>query len=433
MSTEEPPGREENQVKDITDLLLGVVNWWCLKFGPSEVVNLVMRYYEHAEVYKGCLLLAEVTGLAKPINHKSSVARPALQPCAEDLVKMMKSLIDSNQLPRIVIPASELGKVPLDALSIQDERSVSARLESLEQSVKAIVSSVEKLSASKLNNNPVPCATSLPGLCITPESGLTRTFADVARGQQQGDHVPGQQAGNLGHGLGGQSHVNPRPRSRSPQVKRDHIGEVLSAEDTNGFKRQGRPRHQNRPATTGASQVVVEDVGDLQPSLQYYIGNTPGKATDDIIKKVLEKCAAPLLEGEEKFVIESIQCLTKDLEPRTKCWRVVVPHRFKQIMENNLLYPEGWKYREFVGIFRNPKNTAKKLKMAAENSTIVDEIMAESGQTVVQGKDQLLATLQQQVQQLMQMQGGRHVEAVGEADVGGQAGTGHGSQAQLAQ
>ena len=71
--------------------------------------------------------------------------------------------------------------------------------------------------------------------------------------------------------------------------------------------------------------------------------------------------------------------------------------------------------------------------MAAENSTIVDEIMAESGQTVVQGKDQLLATLQQQVQQLMKMQGGRHVEAVGEADVGGQAGTGHGSQAQLAQ
>ena len=208
---------------------------------------------------------------------------------------------------------------------------------------------------------------------------------------------------------------------------------MLSTDDTNGFKRQGRPRYQNRPATTGASQVVVEDVGDLQPSLQYYIGNTPGKATDDVIKKVLEKCDAPLLEGKEQLVIESIQCLTKDLEPRTKCWRVVVPHRFKHIMENNLLYPEGWKYREFVGIFRNPKNTAKKLKMAAENSTIVDEIMAESGQTVVQGKDQLLATLQQQVQQLMQMQGGRHVEAVGEADVGGQAGTGHGSQAQLAQ
>ena len=40
----------------------------------------------------------------------------------------------------------------------------------------------------------------------------------------------------------------------------------------------------------------MEDVGELQPSLQYYIGNTPGKANEDVIKKVLERCAAPLLE-----------------------------------------------------------------------------------------------------------------------------------------
>ena len=209
---------------------------------------------------------------------------------------------------------------------------------------------------------------------------------------------------------------------------------MLSTDDTNGFKRQGRPRYQNRPATTGASQVIVEDVGDLQPSLQYYIGNTPGKATEDVIKKVLEKCAVPLLQEKELLVIESIQCLTKDPEPRTKCWRIVVPHRFKSIMENNLLYPEGWKYREFVGIFRNPKNTAKKFKIAAENS-IVDEIMAESGQVAVQGKDQLLATLQHQVQQLIEMQGGDHgrVGAAGQADGGKQDGTGRSNPAQVAQ
>ena len=66
--------------------------------------------------------------------------------------------------------------------------------------------------------------------------------------------------------------------------KRDHAGDA----DGLGYRRQGRPRNQNRPAAAGAINVVVYNVGDLNPSLQYYIGNTPGKATDEIIKKVLQ-------------------------------------------------------------------------------------------------------------------------------------------------
>jgi hypothetical protein len=206
-------------------------------------------------------------------------------------------------------------------------------------------------------------------------------------------------------------------------VKRDHVGEEVVADET-GFRRQGRPRHQNRPAAAGASKVVVDEVGDLHPALQYYIGNTPGKASDDVIKKVLERCAVPILQEEGPLIIESIQCLTKDPDPRTRCWRVVVPHRFKEIMENNLLYPEGWKYREFVGIFRNSPRAAKKIRMT--DNTIVDQVMAESEQTV-NGRDKQLHDLQQQVMQLMQLQGNS-----------GQQGVGHGGaepvqQAQAAQ
>ena len=65
-----------------------------------------------------------------PSLHKNSVNRPALEPSADDLVTMMKVLIDSKKLPMIVIPASELGRVPLEAVSVSGERSVSARLES---------------------------------------------------------------------------------------------------------------------------------------------------------------------------------------------------------------------------------------------------------------------------------------------------------------
>ena len=45
--------------KTITDLLLGVVNWWCMKSGKTEVVNLVMRHFEHEEVYNSSLILSD--------------------------------------------------------------------------------------------------------------------------------------------------------------------------------------------------------------------------------------------------------------------------------------------------------------------------------------------------------------------------------------
>ena len=144
----------------------------------------------------------------------------------------------------------------------------------------------------------------------------------------------------------------------SPQVKRGPDGNA--EEDGNGYRRQGRPMNLNRSATAGASKVVVEEFGALQPSLQYYIGNTPGKANEEAIRKVLERCAAALLDDERgQLVIESVHCLTKETDPRTKCWRVVVPPRYKDIMENSELYPEGWRFREFVGIFRNSSRTAE--------------------------------------------------------------------------
>ena len=125
--------------KTITDLLLGVVNWWWLKGGKNEVVNLVLRHFEHAEVYKSSCYVAETCGWKMPSLHKNSVNRPrALEPSADDLVTMMKVLIDSKKLPMIVIPASELGRVPLEAVSVSGERSVSARLESLEECVKGV-------------------------------------------------------------------------------------------------------------------------------------------------------------------------------------------------------------------------------------------------------------------------------------------------------
>ena len=395
-------GGDVTSIKTVTDLLLGVVNWWCLKFDNTKVVNLVMRHFEQTEVYHSCLILADTCGLPKPVNHKKSIARPALDPCANDLVKIMRDLVDSKleHVPNIVIPAGQLGRVPLDALSVSDERSVGSKLESLEVSVQSIVSAVEKLAAVKA---PAP----LPAVSITPVSATASpgstgdpTFANVAsrllqavQSEQhgQGGHS-GQGSGQHGNGggqrgAGGQiGQGGNRVRSRSPQVKRDRDGDAV-ATDEDGFRKPGRGRHQNRQAAAGASKVVVEEVGDLQPSLQYFIGNTPGKANEDVVKKVLERCAEPLLEDSRgPLVIESVNCLTKDTDPRTRCWRVVVPPRFKDIMENSMLYPEGWRFREFVGIFRNSAKSAKKPRPNENN--IVDQVMAENSQSAMQGTEQ---------------------------------------------
>ena len=41
--------------------------------------------------------------------------------------------------------------------------------------------------------------------------------------------------------------------------------------------------------------------------------------------------------------------LTKEENPRTKCWKVEVSFRFKDIMEKDEVYTTGWKHRKLFG------------------------------------------------------------------------------------
>ena len=363
-----PPGDPKDSgpvAPVITDPLLGVVNWWCLQQGKSEVQNLVVRHFEVEEIYKSHLVLAEKCGLPQPSKHKTTAARPALDAYAGDLASNMFKLVQDKLVPLIVIPASELGRVPMGALSISDERSVSARLETLEDSVKSVVSTVERLMKQGPLQYKPAISPSLQALQV-PDVAVSftgpRSYSDVAaKGLQAAASV-----NTTGGHLGGH-----RTRSRSPQVKRSHEGDTV---DEEGYRQQGRPRNQRRPAASGASKVVVEEAGDLHPSLQYFIGNTPGRADENIIRKVLERCAAALLDSGEVLEIEKVQCLTKEQDPRTKCWRVVVPYKFKDLMENSQLYPEGWRFREFVGTFREPGASSKKPRYG---NTVVDQVMEE--------------------------------------------------------
>jgi hypothetical protein len=118
--------------------------------------------------------------------------------------------------------------------------------------------------------------------------------------------------------------------------------------------------------------VQVDGVGDYQPSLQYYIGNTPGKASPEVIKKVLSKCSEPLLTG-DVLEVEEMELLTQGDNPRTKCWRIVVPYKYMTLMENPELYPQGWRHRKFFG----SRKIQEKNKQPRLDGDVVDQVMRE--------------------------------------------------------
>ena len=72
--------------------------------------------------------------------------------------------------------------------------------------------------------------------------------------------------------------------------------------------------------------------------------------------EVLEKCAHNL--GVEGFTVEDAYCLTKEDNPRTKSWKVSVPARFKELMANPTMYPQGWSHRAFQPGFRRQEGAA---------------------------------------------------------------------------
>ena len=86
-------------------------------------------------------------------------------------------------------------------------------------------------------------------------------------------------------------------------------------------------------------------LGELTGPVHYWIGNTHPSTNIEMVEKVLTKCAESL--EVENFGIEDVLCLTKDDNPRSRSWRVTVPARLKEAMENPAMYARGWSHRVF--------------------------------------------------------------------------------------
>ena len=107
------------------------------------------------------------------------------------------------------------------------------------------------------------------------------------------------------------------------------------------------------------------------------MGNTTPRANPDIIKAVLVKCATEI--GKDLQVLD-VKCLTTGMDnPRTRSWKVKVPYKFKELMEKNELYPEGWTYRKFFAP-RNANQGAGN-KKARQDDELVQQVLQEQQQT----------------------------------------------------
>ena len=131
---------------------------------------------------------------------------------------------------------------------------------------------------------------------------------------------------------------------KSPSVKRGY-SEVAKDAPTNGevpFQPAPGKRRQPRKMTYGTNKVEVE--GAEAAPVDVFVGNTNPRATEEIIRKVLIKCADNMPD-KPKLEILDVQLLTnpeRDPNPRTRSWVVRIAYKFKSLIENAGFYPSGW-------------------------------------------------------------------------------------------
>ena len=148
-----------------------------------------------------------------------------------------------------------------------------------------------------------------------------------------------------------------RPRGRSPQVKRG--AEALEKPD--------EVKARTRPAAKFGTRVVNMEGAEAAP-VSFFIGNTNPKSVKESIEKVVLQCANEL--GENKLKVEDIEVisLTKVEHPRTKCWKLTVPNRWRETFRDDSFWPMGWSHRPWSNRnLNNVKDSAKKQRTKSQS------------------------------------------------------------------
>jgi hypothetical protein len=359
-------------------LLLSVALYWSRKDPGDKVIELLERHFRQDEMVAAQKGLAELLGEPKPPERQQSVGRTATKAQAKDLQDKLVQLGNEVKLPRFVVGCDDLERVQplLGALSVGDERGVAARLEALELSHRQGLEKMERLMAGVVRGALVPAAA--PQVIVTPPAQPTFSAAAAAGGggagagpqaaggaprarrpgpgvaQGQGQGPQGGAAGpqppffNRGRregGLPAEQGQQPRQDRSCSAEKRRRVDEQGSWQEQRPYRSAGRQQRAARPkapVVKGASAKFAELAGPVT----WWVGKCRPDTTEDQVKKVLEECAVDL--GVNGFAIEKVHCLTKDLNPWSKSFKVSVPAHLAEQMSKPELYPPGWESRAFT-------------------------------------------------------------------------------------
>ena len=123
-----------------------------------------------------------------------------------------------------------------------------------------------------------------------------------------------------------------RVRGVSPKRSADQM-EGSAGREKSADRRGGRPR---APVSFGSARIDI--AGAEAAPVDFFIGNTHPDTDEAKIKEVLVKCGS-IVQGDNKPDIElkvdnlKAVCLKSKIEnPRTKCWKVTVPHVWREFL-----------------------------------------------------------------------------------------------------
>ena len=337
--------------------VLGTVHMNIKRGVSPETIDIIVSSFTEEEILGAKTELIESMGMVVPGGHNDTAERTAAYLYARELIELVYELDKDNRMPKVVVSSDQLARVPFGKIGITAGEAVpiGARMNDLEETVKKLCVSFEKfrndnqakavektfasiasgnLGAVSKNNHVRHGAGIPPNIHVTGPNGSWATEMD-GQGQAGYGH---NQGGQHGRGLhpGGRQPGSHGGRSVSPKRAREDGDNGAGGGQHDGqFK---LPHRRPRKVTYGKSKVTVE--GAEAAPVEIFIGNTNPKATPEIISKVMKQCAQDLPEKVELEVLE-VKCLNNldvDPNPRTQCWKLTVPYRFRELMASDDLF-----------------------------------------------------------------------------------------------
>ena len=324
----------------INSVVLGTVHMHHGKLPKPDVIELIETNFEESEIFEALEVLHGALSMEPPHGRQTSANRTAVAAYAIDMVDTISRLVNEKKLPLIVVSSDDLGRVPVSKKRMDNAEvtTVNCRLELLEGMMKDVASKVNKL-------NEKPSFSSVNPTVVVDQ---------VAKG---GAGRSGTQTGRP-HGSTG-------VRDRSPAIKRGYNDVAKEGSENPNVEKDFQTvnnRRRHRKMNYGTQNI--EEIGAEAAPIDVFVGNTNPKATEDIIKRVLIKCAEKMPEKPQLEVLE-IKLLTnpeRDPNPRFKSWMVRVPYRFKTLLEDDAFYPSGWSHRKyFPKRLQNDRNVRQHL------------------------------------------------------------------------